>query len=145
MTVFFIFCPAIRWKSRCDYNGDYSVHYIGYYDVHHNSRKCAKILAFEKTNREYLKAGTLFLCIKNFYGGDRVNNTERGKLKIEHLSPEVLIPYEGNPRVHTEAQIQKLMASIKEYGIVLPVLIDTNNVIIARHAVVTACINLGIS
>ncbi len=67
------------------------------------------------------------------------------KLKVEYIPPSELIPYDGNPRIHSEQQIQKLQASIQEYGIVLPVLIDANNVIIARHAVVSACIKLNIS
>ena len=67
------------------------------------------------------------------------------KLKIEHIPPSELKPYEGNPRIHTEQQIDKLKASIQEYGIVLPVLIDANNVIIAGHAVVQACEQLEIS
>ena len=66
------------------------------------------------------------------------------KLKIEQIPPDTLTPYEGNPRIHTEQQIAKLKASIQEYGIVLPVLIDTANVIIAGHAVVQACQQLGI-
>ena len=65
-------------------------------------------------------------------------------LKIEYLSISELHPYESNPRVHSEKQIAKLIASIQEYGIVLPVLIDANNVIIAGHAVVKACENLQI-
>ena len=67
------------------------------------------------------------------------------KLKIEHISPSALIPYEGNPRIHTEAQIAKLKASIQEYGIVLPVLVDAENVIIAGHAIVQACQQLAIA
>ena len=66
-------------------------------------------------------------------------------LKIEQIAPSELIPYEGNPRIHSEAQIGKLKASIQEYGIVLPILIDANNVIIAGHAVVKACQQLGIA
>ncbi len=66
------------------------------------------------------------------------------KLQIEYLSVSELRPYEGNPRIHSEKQIKKLMSSIQEYGIVLPVLIDANNVIIAGHAVVTASLNLQI-
>ena len=65
-------------------------------------------------------------------------------LKIEYLPISTLRPYEGNPRVHSEKQIAKLIASIQEYGIVLPVLIDANNVIIAGHAVVTASLKLQI-
>ena len=61
---------------------------------------------------------------------------------IEYLPPCELIPYDGNPRIHSDAQVEKLMASVKEYGVVLPVLIDEANVIISHHAVVTACLKL---
>ena len=30
------------------------------------------------------------------------------RLKVEYISPSKLTPYDGNPRIHTEAQIQKL-------------------------------------
>ena len=67
------------------------------------------------------------------------------KLKIEYLSVSELRPYEGNPRIHSEKQIKKLMSSIQEYGIVLPVLIDANNVIVAGHAVTLAAMKIGLS
>lgn len=66
------------------------------------------------------------------------------ELKIEQISPDTLTPYEGNPRVHSPQQIAKLKASVQEYGIVLPVLVDVNNVILAGHAVVQACRELGV-
>ena len=66
-------------------------------------------------------------------------------MNIEHIASSELTPYEGNPRIHTDQQIEKLKASIQEYGIVLPVLIDANNVIIAGHGVVQACQQLDIS
>lgn len=66
-------------------------------------------------------------------------------LKVEYISPSSLTPYDGNPRIHSDKQIQKLQASIREYGVVLPVLIDADNVIIAGHAVVRACENLQLS
>ena len=65
-------------------------------------------------------------------------------LKVEYISPSSLMPYDGNPRIHSDKQIQKLQASIQEYGVVLPVLVDAGNVIIAGHAVVRACENLSI-
>ena len=73
-----------------------------------------------------------------------MTDTQTNRLKIEHLPTNELIPYENNPRVHTERHIQKLMHSLKESGIVLPVLIDSANVIIAGHAVVQACQQLNI-
>ena len=65
-------------------------------------------------------------------------------LKVEYIPPSSLTPYEGNPRIHSDKQIQKLQDSIQEYGVVLPVLVDSGNVIIAGHAVVRACENLQI-
>lgn len=61
------------------------------------------------------------------------------EMKIEYLPIDSLKPYENNPRIHTPAQIEKLKASIQEYGIVLPVLVDANGMILAGHAVVQAC------
>lgn len=66
------------------------------------------------------------------------------RLTVEYIPPSSLTPYDGNPRIHTDAQIQKLSASIQEYGVVLPVLVDAGNVIIAGHAVVRACEGLQI-
>ena len=66
-------------------------------------------------------------------------------MKVENISTSALIPYEGNPRIHSDNQIQKLQESIREYGIVLPVLIDAENVILSGHAVVRACQNLEIA
>ena len=71
--------------------------------------------------------------------------TNLEKLKIEYLSPADLVPYENNPRVHSDSQIEKLIASIKEYGVVLPVLIDSDNGIIAGHAIIQACRKLELS
>lgn len=63
--------------------------------------------------------------------------------KLEFISPGALIPYANNARVHPEKQIKKLMASIEEYDIVLPVLIDDANGIIAGHGIVEAASRLG--
>ena len=63
--------------------------------------------------------------------------------KLEFIAPGALIPYANNARVHPEKQIKKLMASIEEYDIVLPVLIDDANGIIAGHGIVEAASRLG--
>ena len=52
--------------------------------------------------------------------------------------------FERNNKKHPEKQIEKIMASIKEYGFKNPVLIDKNNVIIAGHGRTTAAEKLGI-
>ena len=66
-------------------------------------------------------------------------------MEIEYISSSDLKPYEGNPRIHTDQQIEKLKSSIQEYGILLPVLIDANNIIIAGHAIVQACLSLEVT
>lgn len=66
------------------------------------------------------------------------------QLKVEMIDPRKLIPYVNNPREHPESQVVKLMASIKEFGVVLPVLIDDDDMIIAGHGVVLAAIRLEV-
>lgn len=43
-----------------------------------------------------------------------------------------LIPYEKNPRRNDEA-VKYVAASIKQFGFKVPIVIDTNNVIVAGH------------
>lgn len=49
-----------------------------------------------------------------------------------------LVPYANNARVHSNAQIAQLRASLREFGFVTPVLIDFENNIIAGHGRVEA-------
>ena len=60
--------------------------------------------------------------------------------KLELLDPGALIPAAVNPRVHTQRQIRALRASIREFGVVSPVLLDREHNIIAGHAVVEAAL-----
>ena len=60
--------------------------------------------------------------------------------KMELLDPSALIPSAGNPRIHTQRQIRELRASLREFGVVSPVLIDQDHNIIAGHAVVEAAL-----
>ena len=53
--------------------------------------------------------------------------------KIVQRDLDSLIPYENNPRQHSEAQIDRLTRSIKEFGFTNPVLIDDNLNVIAGH------------
>ena len=51
--------------------------------------------------------------------------------------------YEKNNKKHPEKQIEKIVASIKEYGFKNPVLIDKNNEIIAGHGRTLAAERIG--
>lgn len=55
-----------------------------------------------------------------------------------------LIPYEKNPRKNEQA-IDKVAASIKEFGFKVPIIIDQNNVIVAGHTRLKAAELLGLS
>ena len=60
--------------------------------------------------------------------------------ELELLDPMTLIPSAANPRVHTQRQIRELRASLREYGVVSPVMVDKDLNIIAGHAVVEAAL-----
>jgi len=62
---------------------------------------------------------------------------------IENILVDKLVPYEKNSRIHTPAQINQIVKSIKEFGFTNPVLIDGKNGIIAGHARVEASKKIG--
>src|ERR1700676_4583210 len=64
--------------------------------------------------------------------------------RIEIWTIDKLIPYAKNPRTHSEAQIAQIAASIAEFGFNNPILVDTNNGIIAGHGRLLAAQNLGL-
>ena len=44
-----------------------------------------------------------------------------------------LVPYEHNARTHSEAQVERLRRSLREFGFVAPILIDEERRVIAGH------------
>jgi ParB-like chromosome segregation protein Spo0J len=58
-------------------------------------------------------------------------------------SVESLIPYARNSRTHSDAQVTKIAASIKEFGFLNPVIIDKDSGIVAGHGRVMAAKKLG--
>ena len=64
---------------------------------------------------------------------------------IEILSIEDIVPYASNPKRHPQAQIEKIAASIEQYGWTLPLLIDAENVLIAGHGRLAAAKLLDIA
>lgn len=54
-------------------------------------------------------------------------------LQIEYRAIDSLLPYARNPRTHSPAQINKIAASIVEFGWTQPILVDGENGIIAGH------------
>lgn len=64
-------------------------------------------------------------------------------LKIETWAIERLVPYARNARLHSEAQVAQIAASIAEFGFNNPVLVGADGGIIAGHARVLAARKLG--
>jgi ParB-like chromosome segregation protein Spo0J len=64
--------------------------------------------------------------------------------KLESVPIEALIPYARNARKHSDEQVAQLAASIREFGFNAPVLVDSENGIIAGHGRVLAARKLGL-
>lgn len=65
------------------------------------------------------------------------------KLKIVYRKVEDLIPYARNSRVHSDAQVAQIAASIREFGFRTAILVGGDNGIIAGHGRVLAARKLG--
>ena len=53
--------------------------------------------------------------------------------KMQMVPLEKLVPYVNNARTHSPEQIQKLRGSLREYGFINPIIIDSDFNIIAGH------------
>ena len=65
------------------------------------------------------------------------------KLKIVYKKVGELIPYENNPRINDGA-VDYVANSIKEFGFKVPIVIDSDGVVVAGHTRLKACKKLGI-
>lgn len=67
-----------------------------------------------------------------------------GKItKIKEVAIDALKPYERNAKLHSEAQVEKIAKSIREFGFLSPCLIDTEGNVIAGHGRIMAAKTLG--
>lgn len=69
---------------------------------------------------------------------------QKQDLKVVYRSVSELIPYARNARTHSDEQVARIAASIKEFGWTNPILIDGENGIIAGHGRVLAARKLGL-
>jgi DNA modification methylase len=65
--------------------------------------------------------------------------------QIEQIEMGSLIPYARNAKKHDAAQVAKIAGSIREFGFNNPVLIDSENGIVAGHGRVLAAQKLGLA
>lgn len=64
--------------------------------------------------------------------------------KFDQVDVEKLIPYINNAKKHSESQVTKIAASIREFGFLNPVLIDKKYNVIAGHGRILAAKKLGL-
>jgi ParB family chromosome partitioning protein len=80
--------------------------------------------------------------------GGKMNSNGRADggqpVQIEQVATADLIPYARNARTHSESQVAQIAGSIQEFGFTNPVLIDSENGIIAGHGRVMAAQKLGL-
>ena len=69
---------------------------------------------------------------------------QKQDLKVVYRNVSELIPYARNARTHSDEQVARIAASIKEFGWTNPILIDGENGIIAGHGRVLAARKLGL-
>jgi ParB-like chromosome segregation protein Spo0J len=66
-----------------------------------------------------------------------------GKMQIELLKLDEITPYARNPRINAHA-VEKVAASIKEFGFRQPIVTDGEHVIVAGHVRYEAAKRLGL-
>jgi len=64
--------------------------------------------------------------------------------EIQRKKTGDIIPYMNNPKEHPPDQIDKIASSIKNYGFVQPLVIDSDNEIIIGHGRLEAAKKLGL-
>ena len=63
---------------------------------------------------------------------------------IERVNIATLTAFSGNPRTHSDTQIDQIAASIREFGWTNPIIIDAAGTIIAGHGRLAAATRLGL-
>lgn len=64
-------------------------------------------------------------------------------MQIQQINISELTPYDKNPRLN-DAAVPKVAESISKFGFKVPLVIDSNNVIVAGHTRFKAALQLGL-
>jgi ParB-like chromosome segregation protein Spo0J len=65
--------------------------------------------------------------------------------KYRVIATDKLVSYDRNPRTHSAAQIDKLVASVREFGFTNPILTDGKRGVVAGHGRLLAARKLGMA
>lgn len=66
------------------------------------------------------------------------------QIQIDYVSLADINPYSNNPRIITREAIEEVKLSIQTYGFLIPILLGTDNVIVAGHVRFQAAAELGL-
>ena len=64
--------------------------------------------------------------------------------QVEQVETNSLTPYANNPRTHSDAQIDRLVDSLKQFGFVNPILIADDGQVVAGHGRLIAAQAIGL-
>jgi len=86
------------------------------------------------------------VCISRTSERDVTDKGKSGQFPDYKTLPVAdLIPYARNSRTHSDAQVAKIAASIREFGFLNPIIVDGSNGIVAGHGRVLAAQKLGLT
>lgn len=67
-----------------------------------------------------------------------------GMMKIEHRAVSSIAAYPGNAKRHPQLQVDRIKASIAQFGFANPILVDSKGVVIAGHGRLQAAQEMGL-
>lgn len=71
------------------------------------------------------------IIVKQFFSGGKTKQMQN--IKITYKNIKELKPYKKNAKKHPKQQVEQIANSIKEFGFTQPVIIDSNNCVVAGH------------
>lgn len=76
---------------------------------------------------------------------DKTTNKKDVELNIVYRNIKELKPYKKNAKKHPKEQVERIANSIKEFGFTQPVVIDSNNCVVAGHGRILAARKAGLT
>lgn len=76
---------------------------------------------------------------------DKTTNKKDVELNIVYRNIKELKPYKKNAKKHPKEQVERIANSIKEFGFTQPVVIDSNNCVVAGHGRILGAKKAGLT
>ena len=75
----------------------------------------------------------------------KITNKKDVELNIVYRNIKELKPYKKNAKKHPKEQVERIANSIKEFGFTQPVIIDSNNCVVAGHGRILGAKKAGLT